>query len=484
MTDRRALALAGLERDAIARAVGGDDDRPVDRRSRSAFAQQRGQPLRPRPSAARSCRARGARRLRSRLATRSCAICCASVVRRSAPRRPSRAAIVIAGSVAGSESPRPPAGSDARRDAREHDQRPRSRRRRERERPRSAAASKGGQLNARRGERTRRAGAPAQTIVSAPSTATLVANSVVRRDQERREQRDRDARRRGAQPPVGIVFGSVIMKKRKTRISGEKTSTRQKSQSDDRAEVPARGHRVPARGEHADRRGEREPEADREPEQVQAPEDREPAADDDRERQRQPRRHRPPPEVERLRERGAEQRGSRATSPKFDGLKMCAAAASGSGTSRAATTAAVPAKIHQPCRLHQSPCSVPGTRRMNATPLPVRSALAGHMITCWRKNVIATSSTAQVPSATRIWAIERWKSNATWPRTCSEMITAARCSRGSRIDGSSTGYEVPRICSRGPSGRGKAGRAHRLDPRIAQVWTARAGNCDGSGSRV
>ena len=58
--------------------------------------------------------------------------------------------------------------------------------------------------------------------------------------------------------------------------------------------------------------------------------------------------------------------------------------------------AAVPAKIHQPCMLHQSPCSVPGTRRMKATPLPVSSALAGHMITCCRRKAIPISSTAQV----------------------------------------------------------------------------------------
>src|SRR5438876_6844572 len=32
-------------------------------------------------------------------------------------------------------------------------------------------------------------------------------------------------------------------------------------------------------------------------------------------------------------------------------------------------------------RLHQSPCSVPGTRRMKATPFPVSMALAGHMST-------------------------------------------------------------------------------------------------------
>ena len=68
----------------------------------------------------------------------------------------------------------------------------------------------------------------------------------------------------------------------------------------DRADVPARGHRVTGHREHTGRRSEREPEGDRDHEQVQAPEDREPAADDDREGEHHPRRHRPPPEVERL----------------------------------------------------------------------------------------------------------------------------------------------------------------------------------------
>ena len=39
---------------------------------------------------------------------------------------------------------------------------------------------------------------------------------------------------------------------------------------------------------------------------------------------------------------------------------------------------------------------VPGTRRTNATPLPVSSALAGQSRTCCRRNAIATSSTAHV----------------------------------------------------------------------------------------
>ena len=139
------------------------------------------------------------------------------------------------------------------------------------------------------------------------------------------------------------------------------------------------------------------------------------------------------------------------TRPKFDGLKKWCPRHVITCFERI-DTAAVPAKIHQPFMLHQSPCSVPGTRRMKATPLPVRSALAGHMITCCRRNVIANSITAQVTSETRICAIESWKSNAVWPRTCSEMITAARCSRGSRTVGNRTGYAVPRIRSVGRAG--------------------------------
>ena len=128
----------------------------------------------------------------------------------------------------------------------------------------------------------------------------------------------------------------------------------------------------------------------------------------------------------------------------FDGLKMWRPRHLIRYLERIAT-AAVPAKIHQPFRLHQSPCTVPGTRRMKATPLPVRSALAGHISTCCLWKAIAISITAHVASAIRIWAIESWKWNPTWPITCSEMIVAARCSRGSLSFGSTTGYGVPRI---------------------------------------
>ena len=108
-------------------------------------------------------------------------------------------------------------------------------------------------------------------------------------------------------------------------------------------------------------------------------------------------------------------------------------------------TAAVPAKIHHPFMLHQSPWRVPGTRKMKATPLPVRSALAGHMSTCCLCTVIAISSTAQVRSETRIWAIESWKWNPICPITCSDVIVKARCSRGSLSFGRTMGYGVPRI---------------------------------------
>ena len=140
------------------------------------------------------------------------------------------------------------------------------------------------------------------------------------------------------------------------------------------------------------------------------------------------------------------------TSPKLDGLKTWLPRHLITYLDKS-ETAAVPAKIHQPFVLHQSPCWVPGTRKTKATPFPVRRALAGHMTTCCRTNAIPTSSTAHVPSAIRICAIDRSKSNAVWPRTCSEMITAARCSRGSLNLGRSTGYDVPRSVNVGrPAG--------------------------------
>ncbi len=89
----------------------------------------------------------------------------------------------------------------------------------------------------------------------------------------------------------------------------------------------------------------------------------------------------------------------------FDGLKTCVPRHRMTYFESNAI-AAVPTKIHQPRKLHQSPCAVPGTRRTNATPLPVSIALAGHMITRRLPNAIAVSSRADVPRARRICAIE------------------------------------------------------------------------------
>ena len=74
-------------------------------------------------------------------------------------------------------------------------------------------------------------------------------------------------------------------------------------------------------------------------------------------------------------------RRKQSTRPKFDGLKTWRPR-NWMTYLDSSDTAAVPAKIHQPFMLHQSPCSVPGTRRMKATPFPVSSALAGHRSTC------------------------------------------------------------------------------------------------------
>ena len=56
----------------------------------------------------------------------------------------------------------------------------------------------------------------------------------------------------------------------------------------------------------------------------------------------------------------------------------------------------------------------------------------------------------------RICEIESRKSKATWPSTCSDVITTARCSRGSLSFGSTTGYGLPRNVSARPSATGAA----------------------------
>ena len=263
---------------------------------------------------------------------------------------------------------------------------------------------------------SRSRGRAAHTSVSAPSSATLCANSVVHgaiRSTARNPTETAYTRR----PPslAGIVRGSVIMKKRKTRISGEVTSSHQRSS-------PPMGPRCQAAVISC-------PVAARTAIPAANVSQKPTAIDTSRSR----RRIASPPPTMRTRatashtDIGPHQNASgsarsgpmsrkQRTSPKFDGLNTWRPRKTITYFESRATTA-VPAKIHQPFMLHQSPCSVPGTRSTNATPLPVRRALAGHMSTRWRRKAIATSSIAHVSSETRICAIERSKSNVVCPRT-------------------------------------------------------------------
>ena len=80
---------------------------------------------------------------------------------------------------------------------------------------------------------SRSSGRAAQTMKSAESTATFVANSVVCGALSSAASRPiATAYTRRPTRLEGIVFGSVIMKNRKTRISGEKARTCQKYQSE------------------------------------------------------------------------------------------------------------------------------------------------------------------------------------------------------------------------------------------------------------
>ena len=183
-------------------------------------------------------------------------------------------------------------------------------------------------------------------------------------------------------------------------------------------------------------------------------------------------RHRSPPEVERVGPRGPSSR-KQSDEPEVGRVEDVPAAEADHvlrqqrdrrGRRRRSTSRAGSTSRRARCR---------ATRRMKATPLPVSIALAGHMITCWRRKVIATSSTAHVSSETRICAIESRKSNATCPRTCSEMITPARCRRGSRRLGSSTGIGRAAEPQRRFAGAGSAHRGswYAVAPRIPYAGT-------------
>ncbi len=142
-------------------------------------------------------------------------------------------------------------------------------------------------------------GRAAHTSASADRTATLVANSVVcgaissvARSPTHTEYTTRATR------PFGIVIGSVIMKKRKIRISGDVTSSHQ----NDQPVIGPRCHRAviewPLAASTPIPSCKREPEAPGDDEEAESRQDGQAAGDDECDCQREPWGHRAPPEVE------------------------------------------------------------------------------------------------------------------------------------------------------------------------------------------
>src|SRR5262245_55725884 len=96
----------------------------------------------------------------------------------------------------------------------------------------------------------------------------------------------------------------------------------------------------------------------------------------------------------------------------------------------------------------------------------------------WRK-VIATSRTAQVRMAARIWGTLTTKPSPTWPRTCTVMITAATWRRGSRTFGRISGYVVPRIASvRAATASAALQAEHLVSRHVAQLGARAVGPVD------
>ena len=194
----------------------------------------------------------------------------------------------------------------------------------------------------------RAAAARRRRCASAASTATLAQNSVG-------EGATRSAASSATETPntirclfpAGTVFGSVSMKKRKTRISGENARIGPEVEALDGAEVPPRGHRMPRRRDHG-HRGRRTRARTRAPSRAAG------GARGSRSRpttmiasasaragdigphQKSSGSARPGPAARKQR-----------TSPKFDGLKTWAPRKRITYFERS-DTAAVPAKIHQP----------------------------------------------------------------------------------------------------------------------------------------
>ena len=236
--------------------------------------------------------------------------------------------------------------------------------------------------------------------------------------------------------PRGAVFGSVIMKKRKSRISGEVTSADQNSRpwtgptchrvvmAWPRAASTAMEAANVTQNATATRSMPSRDTMTSPPTTMMARASASPGPG---------RAHHKSSGLTRFEPRSTKH----SSSPMLDGLKTCRSPTRMTYF-ETTDTAAVAAKIHAPCRLHHWPCWVPATRRMNATLLPVSNALAGQTMAPRSQNVITTSRTAAVTMAVRICAIETLKPKMVWPRTCNERMTPASCRRGSRLDGNVT----------------------------------------------
>ena len=189
---------------------------------------------------------------------------------------------------------------------------PRARPRALRPRARPLGAPPAHAPRARPGVARRRAGAGAAVPRRRPSArraprALPRTRSSTERSGDTRRARPRSRRSGGPRPVSGIVRGSVIMKKRKTRTSGDVTSSHQRSK-------PAIGPRChgaviswPAAASTATPAANVSQNPDRDPHELEAREDLQPAADDQHERERQPHGHRPPPERQRVGVLGPEQ---------------------------------------------------------------------------------------------------------------------------------------------------------------------------------
>ncbi len=199
-------------------------------------------------------------------------------------------------------------------------------------------------------------------VRATPSIATFVANSVVCgaiRSVASRPTPIAYTRRRGPTRGDRLRVGDHEEEEDQDLRRGHEQPPELPAR--DRPEVPARRHRVAARGEHADAGCEREPEADRDLEEVAAARgSTKPPTTMSASARTSARRHRPPPERRAARPAARRAARKQRTRPKFDGLKRWRPRKRITYF-ESSETAAVAAKIHQPFMLHQSPCSVPGT---------------------------------------------------------------------------------------------------------------------------